>query len=237
MSNWESGEPVFKKIQSEVEIVGVIDTTVKYKYEGKKMEYSIDDSFIFGKAVLDEFKEQAGMENTSTNFTMRAKTPDDLISIKDELNKEGIVPIGQFELVEDYLRLGNQSNTQSSFANGIIVAISMVASILIFLTLAMFRKREIAIYKLSGFCQNHLNVLFFMEMMQTTTISILLLLLASPILNMMTQAWFSMNMLQWNSLMMIALFLCLFGFINFVIHIWMARRCDVSITMRSGDNS
>jgi len=102
--NWDSGEPVSMPVSTTVNIVGVVDTTVKYEYGGQLMEYSVDDSFFFSRSALNEMRTQADIKNSEGNFTIRTKTPADLIAIKDELNAEGIVPLGRFELVEDMVR-------------------------------------------------------------------------------------------------------------------------------------
>ena len=51
------------------------------------------------------------------NFIIRAKTPADMIAIKDELNEQGIVPLGRFELVEDIVRLNKQTTEQTGSAS------------------------------------------------------------------------------------------------------------------------
>ena len=99
--NWDSGEPVSMPVSITAKIVGVVDTTVRYEYNGQMMEFSVDDSFFFSKAALDNMRGQAKIESGEGNFTIRAKTPADMIAIKDELNAQGIVPLGRFELVED----------------------------------------------------------------------------------------------------------------------------------------
>ena len=98
------------------------------------MEYSVDDSFFFSKVALDDLRRQAGIENETMNFLIRAKTPADMISIKDELNEQGIVPLGQFELVEDIVRLNEQTTEQTGSASVLIGILSVVMVIAIFLS-------------------------------------------------------------------------------------------------------
>ena len=66
--------------------------------KGQMYNYSIDDSFFFSKPALDEIRSQAELQSESVNFLLRAKTPADLIAIKDELNAKGIVPLVNLSL-------------------------------------------------------------------------------------------------------------------------------------------
>lgn len=154
--NWSSGEPIPKNINTKAKIVGVMDTTVTYEYEGKVMSYTLDDSFFFSKPALDEMLNQAGNSAENNNFMIRAKTPNDMIAIKDELSEKGIVPLGQFELVEDMVRLNNQTTEQSGFASILIGVLSFILVIVVFLITGFMRKKEYAIFKINGFKNSHL---------------------------------------------------------------------------------
>ena len=127
------------------------------------IEFSVDDSFFFSKVALDDLRKQAGIENEAMNFIIRAKTPADMIAIKDELNEQGIVPLGQFELVEDIVRLNEQTTEQSGSASVLIGILSVVMVMAIFLITGFMRKREYAIYKVSGFTNTHLSLLNLTE--------------------------------------------------------------------------
>ncbi|MEG0379511.1 MAG: ATP-binding cassette domain-containing protein, partial [Eubacterium sp.] len=54
--DWTEGNPVSKEITSTAEIVGVMDTTIKYDYAGQMTEYTVDDAFLFSKAALSEMQ-------------------------------------------------------------------------------------------------------------------------------------------------------------------------------------
>ncbi|MFC5406521.1 ATP-binding cassette domain-containing protein [Cohnella soli] len=198
--NWDTGEPVLKDASITATIVGVADTTVYYEYEGKVSEYSVTDSFFFSKVALDDLRRQAEMKNENINFTIRAKTPADMISIKDELNEAGIVPLGRFELVEDIVRLNAQTIEQSGSANAIIGILSVVIVIAIFLITGFMRTREFAIYKVSGFRNLHLGLLNLTERMTETVTAILVMLIASPLINVATKGLFSINLFHSNLL-------------------------------------
>ncbi|MEG2858210.1 MAG: macrolide ABC transporter ATP-binding protein/permease, partial [Clostridia bacterium] len=137
--NWDSGNPVSLPVHTEAKIVGVVDTTVKYDSGGQVFEYSVDDSFFFSKSALHEMQLQAKINSANTDFTIRAKTPAELIAIKDELNASGIVPIGRFELIEDMVRLNEQTRNQSGYATIIIAILSLVTALSVALMAALSR--------------------------------------------------------------------------------------------------
>jgi len=196
MYNWDTGEPVLKDASITATIVGVANTTVYYEYEGKMTEYSVNDSFFFSKVALDDLRRQAEIKNDNINFIIRAKTPADMISIKDELNEAGIVPLGRFELVEDIVRLNKQTTEQSGSASMIIGILSVVMVIAIFLITGFMRKREFAIYKVSGFHNIHLSLLNLTERITETITAILLMLVTSPLIDLATKGLFSASILN-----------------------------------------
>lgn len=198
--NWDSGEPVYKTAKISAVIVGVSNNSVSTEYEGKMYDYSVDDSFFFSKAALDEIRSQAEIKNESINFVLRAKTPADLIAIKDELNAKGIVPLGQFELVEDMVRLQTQTNQLSGGATMVISVLSLIAIIAISLTTSLLRKKEYAIYKISGYKTAHLLLINFCDIVLYALTAILSMLVTSPILNLITQNLLHYNLMSANIL-------------------------------------
>ncbi|KOS68191.1 ABC transporter [Lysinibacillus contaminans] len=196
MYNWDTGSPVLKDATIKATIVGVADTTAVYEYEDQMMEFSVDDSFFFSKTALDDLRNQTEIKGDGINFLIRAKSPADLISIKDELNEQGIVPLGRFELVEDIVRLNTQTTEQTGSASTTIGFLSVVMVMAIFLITGVMRKREYAIYKVSGFNNRHLNLLNVAETLTVAITGILLMLVTSPLINVATEALFSVNILN-----------------------------------------
>lgn len=194
--NWDSGEPVSKPVTSQCKIVGVMDTTVKYDAGEELMEYSVEDSFFFSKSATDEMRAQAEVKNGEVNFSIRAKTPADMIAIKDELNADGIVPLGRFELVEDMVRLNQQTNQQSGAAIIVIGVMSVIIILAVAFITAFIRKREYAIYKVSGYSGRHLALLSFAEVLFQTAVSSVLFLCISPAANFATTAFWDVNILN-----------------------------------------
>jgi ABC-type lipoprotein export system ATPase subunit len=233
--NWDTGNPISKNVTITATIVGVADTTVYYEYEGKLSEYSVDDSFFFSKTALDDMTRQAGIKNDTMNFLIRAKTPADMISIKDELNETGIVPLGRFELVEDIVRLNEQTTEQSGSASVLIGMLSVVMVIAIFLITGFMRKREFAIYKVSGFNNAHLSLLNFTEMISGTITAILLMLVTSPLINIATKGLFNTNILNSKMLFMGVLMIALVAVVAYFSTAITFIKTNTTTALKTGD--
>ncbi|MCM1991329.1 ABC transporter ATP-binding protein/permease [Oceanirhabdus seepicola] len=197
--NWTTGKPIEKLVKTTVKIVGVADTTVTYDIGGEKRKVTVDDSFFFSKNALTEMRKQAEMKTGNVNFTIRAKTPADMISIKDELTANGIVPLGRFELIEDIVRLNSQSEEQSSSAYILIGILALMVSLAISLITAVMRKREYAIYKINGYSNSKMTEVTFTEYLIIGVSTIVLFFGAYPMINKATESLFSANILNGKS--------------------------------------
>ncbi|MGE8078522.1 ATP-binding cassette domain-containing protein [Peribacillus loiseleuriae] len=233
--NWDTGEPVLQEASITATIVGVADTTGRYEYEGEMIEFSVDDSFFFSKVALDDMRSQAGIENDAVNFLIRAKTPADMIAIKDELNEKGIVPLGQFELVEDIVRLNDQTTEQSGSASVLIGILSVVMVIAIFLITGFMRKREFAIYKVSGFNNAHLSLLNLTEKITETFTAILLLLVSSPLINSATKGLFSASILSSKMLFTGVLLIALVAIVAYLTTTISFMKTNTTTALKTGD--
>ena len=60
-------------------------------------------------------------------------------------------PLGQFELVEDMVRLNKQTTEQSGSASVLVGVLGVALVLAVFLMTAFLRRREYAIYKISGY--------------------------------------------------------------------------------------
>ncbi|EPD53726.1 hypothetical protein HMPREF1210_00549 [Paenisporosarcina sp. HGH0030] len=226
--NWDTGEPVIKDASITATIVGVADNTVS-------SEFTVDDSFFFSKAALDDLRRQAGIENNAMNFLIRAKTPTDMISIKDELNAQGIVPLGQFELVEDIVRLNEQTTEQSGSASMFIGTLAVVMVIAISLITGFMRQREFAIYKVSGFNSAHFSLLNLTEKITEIMTAILLMLVTSPLINIATKGLFSASILNSKMLISGVIFIALVGAAAFFTTAISFIMTKTAIALKTGD--
>lgn len=196
ITNWDSGEPIGMPANTTATIVGVMDTTVTYEYEGKMYEYTVDDAFFFSKSALMDMRKQANLNGGEGNFSIRTKSPEDLISVKDELNAKGIVPLGRFELVEDMVRLNDQTKQQSGSAIFVIGLLSIVAVLAVAMMTSLTRKREYAIFKVSGFANFHLFLIAASEALLLSIGSSILFLCFCPITNIATIAFWNVDILS-----------------------------------------
>lgn len=183
VTKWENNSPQFINTETTAKIVGVMDTTISFEYEGKIYKTPIEDSFLFSESALSDLLSKANMKMNNINFLIRAKAPKYTIEIKDELNKQGIVPLGRFELIEDLVNLNEQSAKQASLGNSIIIILSIIMVVSIFLVTGIMRKREYTIFKISGFSNSDLRIINIFEMLIQLIITILMTIILSPILN------------------------------------------------------
>lgn len=233
--NWDSGEPVLVPVKTTAKIVGVIDSTVRYDSGTQVEEFYVDDAFFFSKAPLDEMRKQAKVEKKAVNFTIRTKSPAQLIAIKDELNADGIVPLGRFELVEDMVRLNNQTTEQSSSAIIVIGLLSMVVVLAVSMITAFTRKREYAIYKVSGYNRKHLSVMTALEFFIASIIGGVLFLCASPLINLATTAFWNVNILNGKLLFAGVLLVVAMAVLSGIVTAIVSSSVKTSASLKTGD--
>lgn len=234
---WIDNAPLEKPVRINATICGVSDNTVVYDYEGKTYTYTVDDSFFFNKAAIEEVRRQAGVEDKPSNFTIRANTPKDLIDLKDELNQSGIVPLGRFELVEDIVRLNQQTAEQSGSASAIIGVLAILLAAIIFAMTSILRKREYAIYKISGYTNETLMKISLAEIMITAICAVVLLFVLSPVLNALTMAMFEASILSFSKLMTGAGLVLVASAISYTAGLFGITTSSVSTMLKAGDKS
>lgn len=233
--NWDTGDPVIKNASITAKIVGVADNTTYMELEGNVEEFTIGDSFFFSKTGLDDLRGQAGIENEAMDFLIRAKTPTDMIAIKDELNEKGIAPLGQFELVEDIVRLNDQTTEQSGSASMFIGILALVMVMAISLITGFMRKREFAIYKVSGFNNVHFSLLNLTEKITEIMTAILLMLVTSPLINIATKGLFSASILNSKMLISGVQFIALVGVAAYLTTAIAFIMTKTSTALKTGD--
>ncbi len=235
VTEWQGDTPLFKPVSTKVKIVGVIDSTMITNYEGQKYEYSIDDSFFFSKPALTELLGQSSKDVNNLNVLMRVKTPEDLIAIKDELNKDGLVPTGYFELIEDLVRLNSQSTEQSSTASLFIIALVLVMISAISLITSMLRKKEYAIFKISGFSNGNLRVLNLFEAFIQMICSFLITIILSPLINMISEKIFDLRIITFGNIGMSILLFVGVTILSYIITEVVCETTSILKTFKTGE--
>lgn len=234
---WIGNEAFERPVSLQATVCGVADNTVVYDYEGQPYQFTVDDSFFFNKAAIEEVRRQAGITDESANFTLRAKTPADLISLKDELNKNGIVPLGRFELVEDIVRLNQQTAKQSGSASAVVGVLAVLLAAIIFAMTSVLRKHEYAIYNVSGYRVGQLAGISAAETALAALAAVVLLLAASPLLDLATKAMFNASILSAGKLAVGAVLIVGIAVVSFVAGLPAAWSASVAAMLKAGDKS
>lgn len=149
VTTWNGNDPIWKPVETTAKICGVVDTTMKMAYEGQSYEFELEDAFFFSPKTTMDMRKQAGL-SSEPDFTIRPTSPKAMIEIKDELSAQGVVPLGNFELVENTVRLQEGTQSQSQTASAAVLAAAAALCLAVFAGVAWARKREIAIMRICG---------------------------------------------------------------------------------------
>lgn len=188
--DWSSGEP--KVVSTKVDnlnIVGVVDTTIKYTGPyGDNMEFELEDSFIYGLDVVGEIREQTKKSSDNISFTIRVKDIKDVMTIVDELSKEGLTPMGEFESVKDILKINTTTKEQSGSLTVIIAAIAIIVTLAVTIINGYLRKSEFAILKINGYSKGSIVNLNIMEYLLISLVSAVAFVIAVPLINNLSKS-------------------------------------------------
>lgn len=230
---WVNDQPVPVSVETTARIVGVINTDIVTEYEGEFFTYTIDDSFIFDKATVDDLRKQASIDAKESMFSIRAKTAFDVISIKNELNAEGIVPLGQFTILEDIVNLSNQTTEQSNSSRTIMISMSIVIVIAMITLMSILSKKYYAILMNSGF--SHLN-LFKINLIEALMLSVSNFILSLFLINLIQITKLMSLSFTFTQMLTLVSSFSLFVFITYtLISSIIAFNTNVSVTLKSGD--
>ena len=152
-------------------VVGVADTTQSTEEGGEIFSYTFEDAIFFSYNALSDMLNQAGMNIKNAPFIIRAVSPEAMIEIKDELMKQGIVPLGRFQLIEGIIRLNSMSEEQSGSAYVLIGGLALFASLAVSLIVGLLRKNEFAIYKINGYSKKNLLQIIAIEFFDIATLT------------------------------------------------------------------
>lgn len=193
--DWSSGQPVEIKIAlDDLTIVGVIDSKVSYTDPNYgKIEFELEDSFIYGLDVVKELREQTKSSKENVSFTIRVKDVKDVMPIVEELNEVGITPMGEFESVRDILSISDTTKEQSGAITIIIAVIAVVVTVAVVLINGMLRKREFAILKINGYSKGSILNLNIAENLLIAIVSVVIFVMVSPVINNLSNKIFNMS--------------------------------------------
>ena len=134
-------------------VSGVADTSYVISYEDERMVFEHEDSLFLSLAVMKDIYAQANMKNPNYSFIIRPNSPENFVEIYDELMAQGIVPLGQIELIRDIVSLKGDTAAQIGVSYALIAVLSLLAALSVCLVLFLMRKKEYAVYKLSGYAR------------------------------------------------------------------------------------
>lgn len=161
--NWDSGEPVTMPISFTAAVSGVADTSYGIEYEGQVMEFEHEDSLFPSLAVMKDIYKQAEKKDPSFSFTIRPDSPEHYLEIYDELMAKGVVPLGQIELIRDIVGLKGAALAQTGISYTLIAVLSVFAALSVCLVCSLMRKKEYAVYQLSGYTKAGIATLTMAE--------------------------------------------------------------------------
>lgn len=235
--DWSSGQPQEVKVKLDnLTIVGVVDTKASYSDPNYgKMEFEFEDSFIYGLDSVKELRVQKNASQENVSFMMRVKDIKDIMPIVDELNKAGITPMGEFESVSDILTINNTTKEQSGAITVIIAAIAIVVTIAVVLINGILRKREFAILKINGYSKGSIFNLNIAENLLIATASIVIFVVASPMINNLSNKIFSMSLSGGSSIITGIIIILVQGIIMGIISAFITTSIKAENNIITGD--
>lgn len=161
--NWDSGEPVAMPISFSAVVSGVADTSYGVEFEGQVMEFEHEDSLFPSLAIMEDIYKQAERKDPSFSFIIRPDSPEHYLEIYDELMAKGVVPLGQVELIRDLVGLKGAALAQTGISYTLIAVLSVLAALSVCLVCSLMRKKEYAVYQLSGYTKAGIATLTMVE--------------------------------------------------------------------------
>lgn len=141
---------------------------------GEKISQEFEDSFVYSVDILREIKEKSNNKEDGVSFSIRVKEVKDIMPVVEELNKEGLIPIGEFESVKDILKISDISKEGAKSITIIIAVLGVAITFVITIITANLRKYEFAVLKINGYTKASLFTLNIAEGILISLVSIIL---------------------------------------------------------------
>lgn len=235
--DWSSGEPKEVKTKAnDLTIVGVIDSKFSMDSpKGGKYESELEDSFIYSLEVAKEIKKQTNSSTSNISFRIRVKEVKDIIPIVKELEKDGLTPIGMFEMVKDILKINNTTKEQSGSLTIIIAAIAIVVSLAVTIINGYLRKKEFAILKINGYSKGSIMNLNIMEYVLISIVSAVVFVVALPLINSMSKSMLDMTVSVSNTTILGLVIVLILGLVMGVISAVISSNIKTTNNLMTGD--
>lgn len=192
--DWTSGEPELVKVEvKDLKIVGVVDSSIYYETPyGEKVGIELEDSFIYGLDVAKEIRSQSNKSTENISFTIRVKDIKDVMTIVNELSKQGLTPMGHFETVKDILQINSTTKEQSGSLTVIMAIIAIAVTLSVTIINGYLRKTEFAILKINGYSKASIVNLNIMEYLLIAIVSSAILVALLPLINNVSKSMLDM---------------------------------------------
>lgn len=235
--DWSSGEPKEVKTKAnDLTIVGVIDSKFSMDSpKGGKYESELEDSFIYSLEVAKEIKKQTNSSISNISFRIRVKEVKDIMPIVKELEKDGLTPIGMFEMVKDILKINNTTKEQSGSLTIIIAAIAIVVSLAVTIINGYLRKKEFAILKINGYSKGSIMNLNIMEYVLISIVSAVVFVVALPLINSMSKSMLDMTVSGSNTTILGLVIVLTLGLVMGVISAVISSNIKTTNNLMTGD--
>ncbi|EGT3616714.1 ATP-binding cassette domain-containing protein [Clostridium perfringens] len=234
---WSTGEPKPVDIEiNDLKVVGVTDSSVEFNApNGEKIENELEDSFIYSMEVIKEIKEKSNNAEDGITINLRVKDVKDIMPIVEELNKEGLTPLGEFESVKDILKISDVSKEGAKSITTVISILGIVITFIITLITSHLRKYEFAVLKINGFSKMSMFKLNIMEGVFLSLASILILGVIFIPINSLALKYFSIGLSGVNTILMGIGIIVLLGLLSSIISYFMTLKASISENLMTGD--
>lgn len=235
--DWSSGEPKEVKASiNDLTIVGVVDSTMTIDSPyAEKFELELEDSFVFSLDLAEEIKEQTKSDTDNISFRIRVKEIKDIMPIVEELEKEGLTPIGMFETVKDILKISDTTKEQSGSITVIIGAIAVVVALAITIINGYLRKSEFAILKINGYSKKSIINLNIMEYGLISIVSAVVFIVALPLINNVSKSILDISVSGGNSRILGVVIVLVLGLVMGVISSLITSNIKTTNNLMTGD--
>ncbi|MEG0292121.1 MAG: ATP-binding cassette domain-containing protein [Anaerovoracaceae bacterium] len=165
--NWDSGKAVEMPVSFDAIVSGVADTSYgiagEGEYKDEVMKFENEDSLFLSQALMKDVYKQAKKKDPSFPFVIRPTNPQNYLDIYEELMADGIVPLGQVELIRDIVGIRGETANQTGISYTVISILSLLAALSVCFVSSFMRKKEYAIHKLSGYAKKDMLKLIAAE--------------------------------------------------------------------------
>ena len=230
--DWTLGEA--KEVKNSIKdltIVGVVNTQTG---EGSFV-YELEDSFVYSLDVTKEINKQKNASETNSSFKVRIKEIKDIMPIVEELQKDGLTPIGMFETVKDILKIGDTTKEQSGSITVIIAAIAIIVALAVTIINGYLRKSEFAILKINGYSKGSILNLNIMEYVLISILSAALFIIALPGINNMSKSMLDMTVSGSNTMILGITIVLVLGLVMGLISAIITSNIKITNNLSSGD--